>query len=87
VSWQVWSVVPAWVAAVVGAVLVALLAASPLTWLPVVLAAAVVLSFVVQLGIQRKEGLVVRLIASLGGAFLVLLVASAAFALAGRIGL
>lgn len=84
-SWQVWSVVPAWVAAAIGAVLVAVLAPSPLQWIPVVLAAAVLLSFLIQLGIQRKEGLVVRLIASLGGAFLVLVVASAALALAGRI--
>lgn len=45
-----------------------------LTWIPVVAAAAVLLTFVIQLSLQRKEGLVNRIIASIGGVLVILAV-------------
>lgn len=62
-----------WLAALVGAALVAVFAGAQfLTWLPVVAAAAVLLTFVIQLSLQRKEGLVTRIIASVGGVLVIL---------------
>ena len=43
-----------------------------LTWIPVVAAAALLLTFVIQLSLQRKEGLVNRIIASVGGVLVIL---------------
>ena len=66
-----------WLAALAGAVVVALFAGEDfLTWIPVVAAGAVLLTFLVQLALQRKEGLVNRIIASLGGVLVVLGVAT-----------
>lgn len=71
------SVVPVWVAALLGAVAVLLFApTAPLTWIPVVMAAAVLLTFTIQLGLARKEGLVERIVASLAGAFGILVLAT-----------
>lgn len=76
-SWRIWSIVPVWLVALVGAVLVGVYAgADALDWLAVVLAGAVLLGFVIQLAIQRKEGLVLRLIAGVGGAVIVLAIAT-----------
>jgi hypothetical protein len=67
------SVPPVWIAALVGAVVVGVFAqAQFLTWIPVVAAAAVLLTFVIQLSLQRKEGLVARIIASVGGVLVIL---------------
>jgi hypothetical protein len=67
------SVPPVWIAALVGAVIVGVFApAQFLTWIPVVAAAAVLLTFVIQLSLQRKEGLVARIIASVGGVLVIL---------------
>ena len=66
-----------WVAALAGAVLVAIFAgASFLAWIPVVLAVVVLLTFVIQLSLQRKEGLVNRIIASIGGSLALLAIAT-----------
>lgn len=71
------SVIPVWVAAVLGAIAVGVFALSgALTWIPVVMAGAVLLTFAIQLGLARKEGLVERIMASLGGALIVLVVAT-----------
>ena len=71
------SVIPVWVAAALGAIAVAVLApAAFLVWLPVVMAAAVLLTFTIQLGLARKEGFVERIVASLGGAFGILVLAT-----------
>lgn len=71
------SVPPVWIAALVGAVIVGVLAQDRfLTWIPVVAAAAVLLTFVIQLSLQRKEGLVARIIASVGGVLAILGVAT-----------
>lgn len=67
------SVPPVWLAALAGAVLVGVFAAERfLTWLPFVAAAAVLLTFVIQLSLQRKEGLVDRIVASIGGVLVIL---------------
>jgi hypothetical protein len=70
---------PVWVLVVVGAVLVGLLAvpAEYLTWLPIVLGAAVLLTFSIQLGIVRRAGLVTRVMISVGGSVVILAVATA----------
>ena len=74
-SWRSRSVPPVWLAALVGAVLVVLFAGDAfLTWIPVVAAVSILLTFVVQLSLQRKEGLVNRIIASLGGVLVILAV-------------
>ena len=81
-SVQLRSVVPVWVAAVLGAVAVGLFATrSSLTWLPVVMAGAVLLTFCLQLALRRKEGLVSRMVASIGGALIVLVLATGILAL------
>lgn len=72
------SILPIWIVTLVAAIVVGV-ASGPafLTWLPVVLAGAVLLTFAFQLALRRKEGLVTRMIASIGGALVILTVASA----------
>lgn len=71
------SVPPVWLGALAGAILVGVFAGERfLTWIPVVAAAAVLLAFVIQLSLQRKEGLVNRIIASVGGVLVILGVAT-----------
>ena len=66
-----------WLAVLAGAVLVGAFAGGAfLTWIPVVAAGAVLLTFVIQLSLQRKEGLVNRMIASIGGSVAILAVAT-----------
>jgi hypothetical protein len=82
-AWSLRSVLPVWVIALAGVIVGGVLAASAyLTWLPVVLAGSVLLTFAIQLALQRKEGLVTRMMASLGGALIILAVATAVLALA-----
>ena len=86
-AWSLRSVVPVWVIAIVGVILVGVLAPAAtradasLTWLPIVLAGSVLVTFVIQLALQRKEGLVIRMMASLGGALVICAVATGVFAL------
>ena len=78
-TWQLASIVPVWVIALIAAVFVGLYSPGDefLTWLPIVLAAAVILTFAVQLAIRKKEGFVLRVMASVTGAVVVLGVATA----------
>ena len=46
------------------------------TWLPIVLAASIVLTFCIQLALRRKEGFNGRLNLSAGGSFLIIAVAA-----------
>jgi hypothetical protein len=81
-DWSLRSVVPVWVIALVGAVMVAVFAASSsLIWLPIVLAGSVLVTMAIQLALQRKEGLVTRMMASLGGALVICAVATGILAL------
>ncbi|MEQ1735989.1 MAG: hypothetical protein ABL886_06265 [Rhodoglobus sp.] len=84
-TWQLLSVLPVWVASLIAAVIIAVTSApgQQVTWLAIALAAAVIVTFFIQLGIQRKEGFVLRAIASIGGAVVVLAAASGIFALVG----
>lgn len=68
-----------WFLAVVGAVAIGLVTPPQeyLTWLPILLAGLVILSFFIQLGIQRKEGFVFRAMMSITGAVVVLAIATA----------
>jgi len=76
-AWSLRSVIPVWVVALLGVVAVAVFAASrSLTWIPIVLAASVLLTMAIQLALQRKEGLVTRMMASLGGALVICAVAT-----------
>lgn len=87
-AWSLRSVIPIWVVALAGAVVVGVLAphnggiVAALTWLPIVLAGSVLLTMAIQLALQRKEGLVSRMMASLGGALVICAVATGILALA-----
>jgi hypothetical protein len=83
-TWQFFSVLPVWLLAIAGAIVVALLLPRDqyLTWVGIVLAGAVILTFAIQLAIQRKEGFVVRTMASIGAA-VTLAIASGVLALLG----
>lgn len=72
------SVTTVWLATAVGALAVVLFAPATqqFTWLPLVLALAVILTFIVQLSLQNKVGLVSRITLSLGGALVILMVAT-----------
>jgi hypothetical protein len=71
-----------WIASLAGAVLVGVFAGNAFpTWIPVVAAGAVLLTFVIQLSLQRKEGLVNRMIASIGGSVAILAAATVALIL------
>lgn len=71
------SVPPIWLVALAGAVLVGVFAGDAfLLWIPVVAAGTVLLTFVVQISLRRKEGLVNRIIASVGGMLVILAVAT-----------
>lgn len=75
---QAGTVVPVWALCVVAAVVIGV--ASPaseyLTWLPIALAAAVLATFAIQLSTLTKEGFVNRVMASIGGATLILAIAT-----------
>ena len=81
-AWSLRSVIPVWVVALAGAVAVGVFSASAsLTWLPIVLAGSVLVTMAIQLALQRKEGLVTRMMASLGGALVICALASGILAL------
>ena len=72
------SVIPVWALALLGAIIVAVLV-SPgdyLVFLPVVLGVVTLVTFGVQLGIRQTEGFVLRVTASVAGAFAILALAS-----------
>ena len=71
------SVIPVWVVALLGALVVGFVAPdAAFVWLPVVMAGSILLTFVIQMGLSRKEGLVSRIVASLAGALVILVVAT-----------
>lgn len=83
-AWQIGSVVPVWALALAGAVLVAVVAPGrSFEWLPIVMAVCVLVTITIQLGVQRKDGFVTRMIASFAGALVITGVATAALAAAG----
>jgi hypothetical protein len=72
------SILPVWVLVLAATVTVAL--TTPgfefFTWLPIVLAASIILTFCVQLAIRRKDGFNGRLALSTGGALAIVTVAA-----------
>ncbi|WBU39311.1 hypothetical protein [Homoserinibacter sp. YIM 151385] len=78
------SVIPVWIAALAGAIVVGVAAREhSLTWIPVVLALCVLLTFAIQLALKQKDGLVTRMTISIGGALVVLALATGVLALLG----
>ena len=76
-TWRLASILPIWVLALAGAVVVAIVAtADALIWIPVAMSACVVLALVIQIPVGRREGLVGRLSASIGGSFAILVLAT-----------
>jgi hypothetical protein len=71
------SIIPVWVVAIVGAVLVGVIAAPAgiYRWLSVVLAVTVLLTFIIQLALPSKQGI--------GGSVIVLAVATGILVAAG----
>lgn len=80
-----YTVTPVWLLVALAALLILGLAPidQQLLWLSVALAAGIILTFCIQLGLDRKEGLVNRVMASLGGAVIILAVATGISALLG----
>ncbi len=70
------SIVPVWILVALATLIVAL--ATPgfafFTWLPIVLAASIILTFCIQLSLQRKEGFNGRLTLSTTGALVIVAV-------------
>jgi len=84
-TWQFFSVLPIWVLSLAGAIVFAVLLPRDeyFTWVGITLAAAVILTFMVQLGIRRKEGFVTRVMASVGVSVIILAGATGIVALLG----
>jgi hypothetical protein len=79
---QLKSVLPVWILALVGVVLVDVLTAPGdyVDWLPVVLAGSVIATFVLQLALPRKTGFVGRATLSVCGVVVLLALATAVLA-------
>ena len=76
------TILPVWLLTLAAAIVVGVLAgAAFLTWLPIVLASVVLLTFTIQLTLQRKEETVTRMIFSIGGGLMILLGATVVLAL------
>ncbi|MGV8876872.1 MAG: hypothetical protein ACOH1K_05120 [Rhodoglobus sp.] len=80
-TWQKWSVVAVWLLSLIGVIVIGVTADAEMrvTWLAIALAGAVVLTFVIQIAIQRKDGFVARATASMVGALAVVAIATAIF--------
>ena len=70
------SIIPVWILVALATVLIALATSGFefFTWLPIVLAAAIVLTFCIQLVLRRKEGFNGRLALSSGGSLVIVAV-------------
>ena len=77
------TVLPVWAATVIAAVIVGVVSPQDqyFVWLPVALGAAVIVTFAVQLSTLTKDGFVDRVMASVGGAVLILGIATGVLAL------
>lgn len=84
-SRQAVSVVPVWLIALVGAIVIGVFSprAEYFTWLGVVMAVAVLATFAIQLATRRPEGFVVRAMASTGVSLVILALASGVTLLVG----
>ncbi|CAN5187539.1 hypothetical protein BH11ACT4_BH11ACT4_23230 [soil metagenome] len=84
-TWQFFSVLPVWLLSIVGAIVVGVAVPhdSYFTGVVIVLAAAVIATFAIQLALQRTEGFVVRAMASIGVSVVILAIATGVLALVG----
>jgi hypothetical protein len=78
VTLKIASVLPIWILVAIASLIVALVTPGYefFTWLPIVLAGSIVLTFCVQLAIRRKEGFNGRLNLSASGALIIVAVAA-----------
>jgi uncharacterized membrane protein len=83
VTYNVASIAPVWLFAIAGSILVGILSPADeyFTWVSVVFAVATISAFGIQLFVPQQEGLVTRLMASIGGAVIILALATAVLAL------
>lgn|GEM_PF-661050 len=79
---EVGTVLPIWALSAIAAVIIGLLSPRDefLIWLPIALAAAVIATFAIQLSTLEREGFVNRVMASIGGAAVILGLATAVIA-------
>lgn len=84
-SWQAASVIPVWLITLAGAIIMGVTSprAEYFTSLGVVMAAAVIATFAIQLATRRPEGFVVRAMASISVSVVILAAASGIFLLGG----
>ena len=77
------SIIPVWVLVLVAAIIIGVVSVGNeyFTWLPIALGATIILAFVVQLSLRKKEGFVGRLVLSTVGALVILAVATAVLTL------
>jgi len=77
-TWQRASILPVWIVALAGAILIGVVVPpeSRLLWVALLFAVIVLGSFAVQLAIRRKEGFVSRVMSSTGGSLLILAAAT-----------
>ena len=76
------TILPVWLTTLALVIVVGVVAGNAyITWLPLVLAAVLLLTFAIQLVLSRKEQLVTRMIFSIGGALVILIVATIVLAL------
>ncbi len=81
-TWKLRTILPVWLLVAVGAVLVAIFSPRTeyFTWIPAVMGVAVIVSFVIQLAVLQKDGLVFRMMVSLSGSVVLLAIATAILA-------
>ena len=72
------SILPVWILVLVAAVVIGFVSTGYeyFTWLPIVLGATIIFTFVVQLSLRKKDGFVSRLVLSTVGAMVILAVAT-----------
>ena len=82
-TWQFLTVLPVWLLSLAGAIVVGLTVPGTgfYTWLGVVLAAAVIATFAIQLATRRTEGFVTRAMASIGVSLVILAAATGILAI------
>ncbi len=72
------SILPIWALVLIATIVVAIATpgTSYFTWLPIVLAASILVTFAVQLSLRRKEGFVSRLTMSAVGSLVITVIAT-----------
>ncbi|MEP6482387.1 MAG: hypothetical protein ABJA94_10320 [Rhodoglobus sp.] len=84
-TWQFFSVLPVWLLSIASAIVIGIVVpqAQQLSWIAIALAIAVIVTFGIQLALQRTEGFVARAMASIGVSVVILAAATGVLALIG----